>query len=71
MRKDPRDPALEEAIRTSGGVVALSLKLGVTAGAVSQWDKAPWKQVIAIERVTGVHRARLRPDLYPPEIGAT
>lgn len=68
MRKNDRDPALKEAIKVAGGLTALGKKLGVTAGAVSQWNQAPSHQVIAIERATGVHRARLRPDLYPPEV---
>ena len=69
MRKNDRDPALAEAIKTAGGLASLGQKLGVTAGAISQWDRTPAERVIAVERATGVHRARLRPDLYPPETG--
>ena len=67
MRKNDRDPALAEAIKGAGGLAALGQKLGVTAGAISQWDRTPGRHVIAVEAATGVHRRRLRPDLYPPE----
>ena len=40
--------------------------LGITHGAVSQWRRVPAERVIDVERLTGVPRYRLRPDLYPP-----
>jgi DNA-binding transcriptional regulator YdaS (Cro superfamily) len=44
----------------------LAKKIGVTQGAISQWLKrgVPPKRVRAVERVTGIPRERLRPDIY-------
>lgn len=38
---------------------------GITPGAVSQWQRVPAERVLDVERVTGVPRHALRPDLYP------
>lgn len=42
-------------------------QLGITAGAVSQWDRVPVPRVLEIERITGIPRHVLRPDIYPVE----
>lgn len=47
-----------------GGVVALSLALGMSRGAVSQWDVVPLERVLQVEEVTGIPRERLRPDFF-------
>lgn len=49
----------------------LAQKLGVQRSAVCKWERrrVPAERVIEIERVTGLHRSQLRPDLYPTEIG--
>ncbi len=57
--------ALIEAIGRAGGVAALARAIGATPQAVSQWRRAPAARAIEIERLTGVSRERLRPDLYP------
>lgn len=64
-----RDSVIDEAIATMGanGNTALAAVLGITAQALSQWTRVPAHRVIAVEAATGIHRARLRPDLYPPE----
>lgn len=51
----------------AGGVVALSLKLGLSRGAASQWDEIPVEHVI---KVCGLCKFKvtpheLRPDIYP------
>jgi DNA-binding transcriptional regulator YdaS (Cro superfamily) len=48
------------------GVSRLATELGVTHGAVSQWRRIPAERVLDVERITGVGREELRPDLYPP-----
>ena len=48
------------------GVSRLASELGVTHGAVSQWRRIPAERVLDVERITGVGREELRPDLYPP-----
>lgn len=44
----------------------LADKIGVTQGAISQWLKrgVPPRRVKAVEKVTGIPRERLRPDIY-------
>lgn len=58
--------ALEKAVEAAGGTRAgLARLLGITMQAVGQWDEAPTGRVLEIERLTGVSRHDLRPDLYP------
>jgi DNA-binding transcriptional regulator YdaS (Cro superfamily) len=35
--------------------------------AVGQWDEVPWNRVLIVEKVTGVPRHKIRPDIYPPK----
>lgn len=57
--------ALKRAIKSAGGLAALAGPLGISAQAVSQWDEVPPLRVLAVERISGVPRHELRPDLYP------
>jgi TorA maturation chaperone TorD len=59
-----RDLGLEEAIRAAGGIGALARKVGISQPSVSNWSRVPAERVLAVEAVTGVGRAVLRPDLY-------
>jgi DNA-binding transcriptional regulator YdaS (Cro superfamily) len=43
------------------GDLAASLK--ITPGALSQWNQVPHDRVLDVERVTGISRHELRPDL--------
>lgn len=45
-------------------------ELGLTPGAISQWDRVPPTRVLDVERITGISRHVLRPDLYPVEAAA-
>ena len=47
-----------------GGVVSLSKQLGLSRGAVSQWDKVPLERVSAVAKLTGIPRELLRPDVF-------
>ena len=60
------DAPLKRALENAGGPSALGRKLGISAAAVSQWEQVPPLRVIDVERVTGVPRHELRPDIYPP-----
>lgn len=47
-----------------GRLSELASSLGVTPGAVAQWEKVPAERVPAVSRATGIPREDLRPDLY-------
>ena len=59
--------SVQKAIEQSGGVGPLSRRIGVTYQAVQQWAKAgriPVERVLEVERLTGISRHELRPDIY-------
>ena len=60
-----RDAGLNEAIRAAGGVSQLAEKIGISQPSVSNWHKIPAERVLTVEKVTGIPRSILRPDLYP------
>ena len=60
-----RTEALKRALKAAGGLAGLADPLGISIQAISQWDEVPPLRVLAVERVTGVPRHELRPDLYP------
>jgi DNA-binding transcriptional regulator YdaS (Cro superfamily) len=56
-----------QIIRSSKGLGAkITRELGLSRGAVSQWTRVPAERVIEVERITGIPREELRPDLYRP-----
>lgn len=62
------DMTIKEIAKEVGGVVALSLRLGLSRGAVSQWERVPLDRVNDVARITGIPRERIRPDVFglPP-----
>lgn len=57
---------LEKAVDAAGNASILARRLGVKRQSVQQWKKQiPAERVLEIERLTGVSRHELRPDLYP------
>ncbi|MDR7027241.1 transcriptional regulator [Rhizobium rosettiformans] len=60
--------SLAKAIKAVGGPAEMARRIGVTVQAVCQWKKVPPNRVLTVERVSGVSRSDLRPDLYPPEV---
>lgn len=59
--------ALGEAKKVVGGNTGLARALNgeITPQAISQWKQVPAERALDVERVTGISRHRLRPDLYP------
>jgi len=52
-------------IRAQKGLLAeVARALGLTRAAVVKWTEVPAERVIEIERITGIPREALRPDLY-------
>lgn len=68
--------ALAKAKEAMNGSTGLSRALGgegvISPQAISQWKRVPAERVLQVERVTGVPRHELRPDIYPdPERAAS
>ena len=49
-----------------GRLTALADALGVQHNSIYSWNRVPAERVIDVERITGIPREELRPDLYPP-----
>jgi DNA-binding transcriptional regulator YdaS (Cro superfamily) len=61
---------LEKAVKIAGGQSSLAAKLGIRQSHVWHWLRKskrglPAEYVLSVERITGVPRHQLRPDLYP------
>lgn len=56
----------DRAIAILGGKSAAARQLGVSPQAVDQWKRIPIRHLFVLERLTGVSREELRPDLYLP-----
>ncbi len=61
-------PAIEAGLRrayeAAGGIPALADALGINRTGVWRWKRVPAERVGQIERLYGVPRAILRPDLF-------
>lgn len=54
-----------DLIRAQRGLLArVAYGLGLTRAAVAKWSEVPAERVVAVERLTGISRRKLRPDLY-------
>lgn len=64
--------AVEIAKSKAGGAAGLAKAISEATGdrissqAVSQWRTVPAARVLTVERITGISRHELRPDLYGP-----
>jgi len=59
-----RDLGLQQAIHAAGGVSELARKLGIAQPSVSNWSRIPAERVAMVEKITGMDRELLRPDLF-------
>jgi DNA-binding transcriptional regulator YdaS (Cro superfamily) len=62
-----RSEVLASVIEAGGGPSELGRRLGIASQSISEWRRVPADRVIDIERITGIPRSVLRPDLHPPE----
>lgn len=60
-----RKTPLEKAVAAVGSKSELARRLNVAVQSIQQWDRIPAERVHDVERVSGVPRHELRPDLYP------
>ncbi|MEH0295892.1 YdaS family helix-turn-helix protein [Agrobacterium sp. CCNWLW71] len=51
----------------AGGVVSLARELGIKHPSLYRWPRVPAGRVLAFERITGISRHEIRPDVYGPE----
>ncbi|MGY8679774.1 YdaS family helix-turn-helix protein [Bradyrhizobium sp. UFLA05-153] len=55
---------MQKAIDAAGGIRALARALGRNPALVARWTKVPYDYLLEVERVTGVDREDLRPELF-------
>lgn len=58
--------SLGRARKVAGGNVGIGRALKISGQAVSQWRRVPAERVLDVEKLSGVPRHELRPDIYPP-----
>ncbi|MCJ2051198.1 transcriptional regulator [Methylobacterium sp. J-070] len=59
--------ALRRWLDKAGGSRTVARQLGISRQAVEQWVSVPPTRVLDVERITGIPRHQLRPDIYPRE----
>jgi len=52
------------AISAAGGASVVAKACELTRQAVCKWESIPPKHVLTVERLSGVSRHELRPDIY-------
>jgi DNA-binding transcriptional regulator YdaS (Cro superfamily) len=60
-----RPSPIELASAAVGNKSELARRLGVKVQSIQQWKRIPAERVLDVERITGIPRHKLRPDLYP------
>jgi DNA-binding transcriptional regulator YdaS (Cro superfamily) len=61
-----RDPVLEQVHAVRGTAVRIAAACHITREAVWDWRRVPAGHVLAVERLLGIPRHLIRPDLYEP-----
>lgn len=74
MAETSETSLIEKVRAAGGGAVALSRALSLSGKplrpqAVSQWTQVPAERVLEVERITGISRHDLRPDVFGPAPG--
>lgn len=60
-----------DLLRSQRGMLAqIARGLGCTRSAVAMWKRVPAERLPDVERITGIPRYLLRPDICPPPITA-
>lgn len=53
-----------EAVKAKMSLAELARQIGVTRGAVAQWDRIPAERLKAVSDATGLPMPDLRPDMF-------
>lgn len=53
-----------DAVRSVTSLASLARDIGVTRGAVAQWERVPAERIAEVSRSTGLPFDILRPDLF-------
>lgn len=62
-----KNPILMEVFSHFGSASKLAAHFGVSRAAVNQWKFVPLRYLREINRVTGIPKSRLRPDIFEDE----
>lgn len=54
-------------VEKAGGCSKLAKQLGISHVAVLKWKNVPVKRLATVERITGIPREELRPDIFGKE----
>ncbi|MGV1867192.1 MULTISPECIES: Cro/CI family transcriptional regulator [unclassified Rhizobium] len=55
---------VEKAVEKVGGVVSLARALGIKHTSLYSWPRVPAERVLEFERITGISRHEIRPDVF-------
>jgi DNA-binding transcriptional regulator YdaS (Cro superfamily) len=64
MAKRITDSGLRKAIKAVGTRYQLAKLLGLKPASIQGWDRIPYERIVEVEKITGVPREELRPELY-------
>ena len=67
MTNTDRNPATQRVLNLLGGGYEVANVLGISAAAVSQWDRIPRRHVQKLSELTGLPPDQVR----PPDAGTT
>lgn len=57
---------VEKAAEKAGGIVSLARELGIKHTSLYSWPRVPAGRVLDFERISGLSRHEIRPDVYGP-----
>lgn len=61
---------VEQAAEKVGGLSKLAAELGIKHQAFYSWRQVPPARVLDLERITGISRHDIRPDIYGKPVNA-
>lgn len=58
--------AAQEAVEAAGGSAVIARELGISLAAITHWKRrgVPADRALTVERLSGVSRHKLRPDVF-------